>query len=231
MARIVKEYDERNTEFLDVAQELFYRKGYEQTSVQDIIRAVGVAKGTFYHYFASKSEMLDALVERVKTQVLAAVAPIVADESLGAVEKFEQIFDSGNQEKVGHKDFLLAAMHAFYDDQNVLLRTKLLAKSVAMMVPLLAAIIRQGVAEGVFDVDYPDEAAEIVIQMGQSLSDAMVQIMLGRSEVGVEGIVPKIDAYNRSVERVLGAPKGSLHLISQGKLAMWLPEGELFEQS
>lgn len=226
MARIVKEYDERNTEFLDVAQELFYRKGYEQTSVQDIIRAVGVAKGTFYHYFASKAELLDALVERVYTQVFAAVAPIVADESLGAVEKFEQLLDSGNQEKLGHKDFLLAAMPAFYDDQNVLLRTKLLAEAVAMMVPLLAAIIRQGVAEGIFDVDYPDEAAEIVIQMGQSLSDAIVQVMVRESGAGVEGIVPKIDAYNRSVERVLGAPKGSLHLVSLDKIAMWLPEEE-----
>lgn len=56
MARTVKEYDERYAEFLDVAQRLFYQKGYEQTSVQDIIREIGVAKGLFYYDSSSKSD-------------------------------------------------------------------------------------------------------------------------------------------------------------------------------
>ncbi|MCK4578956.1 MAG: TetR/AcrR family transcriptional regulator, partial [Candidatus Marinimicrobia bacterium] len=54
MARVLKEYDERKTEFLDAARELFYSLGYEQTSVNTIIEKVGVSKGTFYHYFKSK---------------------------------------------------------------------------------------------------------------------------------------------------------------------------------
>ena len=47
MARQVKEYDERYQQFLDVGQQLFYTKGYDQTSIQEIIDAVGVAKGLF----------------------------------------------------------------------------------------------------------------------------------------------------------------------------------------
>ena len=76
MARIVKEYDARHAEFLDVAQTLFFSKGYEQTSVQDIINTVGVAKGTFYHYFRSKVEVLDALVQRMFEQTLASLEPL-----------------------------------------------------------------------------------------------------------------------------------------------------------
>ncbi len=51
MARTVKEYDERYKEFLNVGQRLFYQKGYAQTSVQDIIGEIGVAKGTLLLLF------------------------------------------------------------------------------------------------------------------------------------------------------------------------------------
>lgn len=53
----------RRSEILDVAQRLFYLKGYDQTSVQDIITEIGIAKGTFYHYFNSKLELLDAIID------------------------------------------------------------------------------------------------------------------------------------------------------------------------
>ena len=58
MPRTVKDYDERYAEFLDVAQQLFFSQGYERTTVQEIIDTVGVAKGTFYHYFDSKQAIL-----------------------------------------------------------------------------------------------------------------------------------------------------------------------------
>ena len=73
MARTVKEPDIRRNEILDVAQQFFYTKGYEQTSVQDIIDQVGIAKGTFYHYFGSKVELLDELIERMTDQVLSLI--------------------------------------------------------------------------------------------------------------------------------------------------------------
>ena len=64
MVRIVKEHEERKNELLDAAQALFYQNGYETTSVAKIIDSVGIAKGTFYHYFKSKTDLLDQIVER-----------------------------------------------------------------------------------------------------------------------------------------------------------------------
>jgi len=54
MTRIVKAPDVRRSELIACAQRLFYSKGYENTSVSDIVNEVGVAKGTFYYYFKSK---------------------------------------------------------------------------------------------------------------------------------------------------------------------------------
>ena len=70
MTRIVKDAAVRRTEILDTAQYLCYSKGYERTSVQDIIDEIGIAKGTFYHYFRSKQDLLDALVDRIADQTV-----------------------------------------------------------------------------------------------------------------------------------------------------------------
>ena len=52
--RIVKEHEERKNEILDTAEILFEEKGYDKCSVNDILNRIGIAKGTFYHYFKSK---------------------------------------------------------------------------------------------------------------------------------------------------------------------------------
>ena len=64
MARIVKEADERRNEILDAAETLFTEKGYSKTTIIDILNQVGIAKGTFYYYFKSKEEVMDAIIER-----------------------------------------------------------------------------------------------------------------------------------------------------------------------
>jgi AcrR family transcriptional regulator len=227
MARVVKEYDERYNEFLDAAEQLFYGRGYDQTSVQEIIVAVGVAKGTFYHYFASKADLLDALVQRMMVRTLGRMRPIVEDRSLGAVEKFEQFFTSIGNWKAANRDFLLSALRVFFQEENVRLRIRMQEASIAAATPLLASIIRQGAVEGVFDVEYPDEVAEIIVRMGQALSNAVMQMLsldgTVENQTTVDDIVRKVYVYNRSIERVLGAAVGSLNLIDPETVKVWLP--------
>lgn len=226
MTRIVKEYDERYAEFLAVAQERFYRKGYEQTSVQEIITALGVAKGTFYHYFASKAELLNALVEQQYMHTVAALEPIVTDESHSAVEKLTAFFAHIGNWKAANRDLLIDTLYMFYQDDNLRLRSQMIAKLTAAIAPLLARIIRQGVEETTFNVAYPDEVAEIVLTMGMSCSDTIAGLLLAGTwdADAVRSVERKLVAYERSIERVLGATEGSLHLIPPETLRVWLPD-------
>ena len=58
MARPVKKSPEQwKKEILDAAQHLFLDKGYEETSVSDIMNLAGGAKGMFYRFFQSKEEI------------------------------------------------------------------------------------------------------------------------------------------------------------------------------
>ena len=62
--RITKKPDERRQELIDIAEQLFIKKGYEQTAVSDIVKKAKVAQGTFYYYFKTKEEILDSIIGR-----------------------------------------------------------------------------------------------------------------------------------------------------------------------
>ena len=58
--RIVKEAEERKNEILDVAERLFGTKGFDNTSTNDILNEIGIARGTLYYHFKSKEEIINA---------------------------------------------------------------------------------------------------------------------------------------------------------------------------
>ena len=76
--RVVKTSEERKNEILDVAEQLFAEKGFDNASTNDIINKIGIARGTLYHHFSSKEEILDAIVERMTREGISKASLIVA---------------------------------------------------------------------------------------------------------------------------------------------------------
>ena len=62
--RTRKEPEQRKQEIFAAAVQLFMEKGYAATTVADITKAAGVAKGTFFYYFATKDVLLEAIGRR-----------------------------------------------------------------------------------------------------------------------------------------------------------------------
>ena len=50
----MKKGEQRKQELLKLAYRMFIEKGYENTSIDEIVAKAGIAKGTYYYYFASK---------------------------------------------------------------------------------------------------------------------------------------------------------------------------------
>jgi AcrR family transcriptional regulator len=223
MVRVVKEADVRRTEILDVAQRFFQTKGYKGTSVQTIIDEVGIAKGTFYHYFSSKLDLLDALIKRMFDQILEVIIPIVHDKQLNALEKLERFFTSVGSWKLERKDFLMEVLRVWLHDDNALFRHKLKVVTAEGVKPLLTNIIRQGIAEGVFATDSPDDLAEIILLISQSLSETIAHIVLNIDQNGYDLalVERKVIVYEHAMERVLGAPQNSLHLFDTKVIKRW----------
>ncbi len=104
MARISKPPEERKQELIDVAIRLFFTKGYEETSVRDILKEVNGAPGMFYYYFASKEEIfraaIDSYVERYIQSLTATILNkelSVPDRIKGSIGQFNQTFSKISQ--------------------------------------------------------------------------------------------------------------------------------------
>jgi AcrR family transcriptional regulator len=223
VTRIVKDYDVRRNEILDAAQQLFYRKGFEPTAIQDIIDEVGIAKGTFYHYFGSKLDLLDALIDRMLSQTLEAVEPLLDDSQLNAPEKFTWFFARIESWKIEHQAFFLDVLRVWQKDENAIFRNRLKVASDKKVSPILSKIIHQGVAEGVFITDYPDDLGEILLQIGHSVSETVGELLLKieKDDHALEIVERKVAVYEHAVERLLGAPSGTLRLIDLNSVKLW----------
>jgi AcrR family transcriptional regulator len=226
MARIAKDPDERRRELIACAEELFYEKGYESTSVRDIVDRVGVAKGTFYYYFDSKLEVLEAVVAEMISGSVSLLHEIVSDETLPVLDKWALAFRTAADWKTARKAEMLALLRVMEKDENILLQYKVRTQSVQMLSPEFAKIISQGIEEGVFDTHSAGDSAEIALCIGQTLYDTFAGILLNPS--GCEDSVAlarrKITSVETAVERVLGAPKGSLSLIDEATFAAWFED-------
>lgn len=225
MVRIVKEenYAVKRNEILDVAQRLVYTKGYEQMTIQDILDELHISKGAFYHYFDSKSDLLEALIERIYQEVKNLLLPIVQAPHLPAIEKLNDFFASAGRWKVQQKTFLLSMLGVWYADENAIVRQKVQAALVKRSTPWLAAIIKQGLQEGVFATAYPEQIGEVVMNMLLGLGDGFAGLLLVREPQGDEEQRAEnvVAIYTDAMERVLGAPHGSIEVIDAESVKEW----------
>jgi AcrR family transcriptional regulator len=213
----------RRDAFVDAAQRLMQAKGYEQMSIQDVLDEVGASRGAFYHYFGSKSDLLEAVVVRIVDAALAAVTPLVDDSAVDAVTKFEGLFRGIVQWKTERTELMLALTRVWMSDENTLMRDKMWRHMTLRMEPLLAVVLRQGNEEGVFTVGSPEGTARTLVALLHGLNDAAVRLFLSHvegAETGAEahGLA---DAYVEALERILGVPAGTLHLTDRRTLRKW----------
>ncbi len=220
MVRIVKEHNVRKNEILDTARKFFYQKGYDKTVIQDILDELGIAKGTFYHYFKSKIALLDALIDKVTDETVAAVKPII-DSEANAIEKFNALFRTVGSTKMENIEVMLIMLRIFYQDENAIIRDKMIKKEIEKIAPLFSIIIKQGVKEGLFNTPYPDDVGEIILQMGKNLHGIVDKSILEAHENPdylkknpdyLKVIKRKQELYVNAIERLLGAHEGAIEI-------------------
>jgi len=61
-------------EIIEAARALFYRRGYARTSFSDIVKHTGIQRGNIYHYFKTKDDILDAVIEQRASEYRAALS-------------------------------------------------------------------------------------------------------------------------------------------------------------
>lgn len=204
----------RKQEFLDAAFDLFHEKGYEQTTVNDIINKLNASKGGFYHYFKSKEDVLEAVAQHHIEEEISTTQEIAEDNGLKAIEKINGIINIVLIQKAHNLDKRQEISKLFEHEGNIRFLRKIAENKIrALSVPYMA-VLEQGIREGAFDISFPEETAELVINMCINLNSKVTRLAAGIKEKPESiGLVKrKLDAFSEAVERLLGTEKGTVNL-------------------
>ncbi len=193
---------ERRKEIVSAAQELFLEKEYEKTTLQDVMAKVGIAKGTVYHYFNSKEELLESVVAKMVDEYVTRLQGILAKATGGALDRIRVLITASNV--VDEQGETLERLHRA---GNIGLHARLLAVMLTKMAPLYADVIRQGCEEGIFKTEHPLETAEVFLAGIQLITD------VGFYPWTEEELFRRANAIPSLAEAQLGAPKGSFSFL------------------
>lgn len=166
MARPAVNHENKKRELLAIAEKLFLDKGYEQTSIDDILKESGISKGGFYHYFKSKDEILSESINNIIEESIEYLMPIIEDNKLDALEKFKLFMRKKSEFQSSRIEYASLLANILQSDITQYKYSLIMSQK---MVEPFAKIIEQGVKEGVFHVDYPHETADILIRVVSSV--------------------------------------------------------------
>ena len=198
---------------LQTSLELFSQRGYEKTSIQNIIDNVGISKGGFYHYYKSKEDVLEDICRQQAEEIMKIPQKIVEEKGLNALEKFNKIvrtvqdYKNAKMEERWKLGMALQQKDAKFQD-------RLLDMMVKMSKPWLIKLIHEGVKEGVFSTEYPEEVAEWYFQLASILKKSILKLFFEIKErpEALEDIKRKIRFYEDLMERLFGVTPGAIEI-------------------
>ena len=193
----LKKGQRRKIELLKIAYRLFLEKGYENTSVDEIIEEAGIAKGTYYYYFKSKEQTLEEVIdmmldaEEVKARAVMNAPLPIPQKVVGVIASFRP-----ESEEMGFADEL-------HRPENLIMHDKIQKKLLTRLIPILSDIVRAGNEEGIFNCEDIPERVKIMIVLANELFDS--------GEFTPKDIIVFID----TIEKILGAAPGTMSFITQ----------------
>lgn len=143
---------------LDVAQRLFLEKGYENTTIQDIVDELGgLTKGAVYHHFKSKEEIMDAVGDRMFFENNPFEA-VKKRTDLNGLEKLREAIRLNQTDKT-RTDMTVQSIPLTYSPRVLV---GMIDSNRRILTPYFLALIEEGNRDGSIHTDYPREIAELL---------------------------------------------------------------------
>ena len=209
----------KKEEIIDIAKIFFYTQGYNKTSIQNIIDKADIAKGTFYHYFKSKEDLLNQYVE-LEVSGLYQIVNNISDSELTAVEKFEQLFRKSSNWKTENIANMRSLLKVMMSKDNLYLRDSILKYQLEQITPIYTKIINQGKDEGLFNVIDSQYTAALIINIFSGFTNKIFSYLSAPKytlEI-FDKFIALIKNYEDTLTRVLGLKNGTIELVSVEEL-------------
>lgn len=167
-----KNPEETVNKILDVSYRLFMEKGFEYTSIQEIIDQLGgLSKGAIYHHFKSKEDILVAVTDRIMGESNRMLAVIRDRKDLNGKEKLMTIFKASLLRPEQNEIFATAPN--FHNNSKLLF--SILHDTMEEVAPeYILPIIKEGIEDGSIQTDYPEALSELVIFVANVWMNPMI---------------------------------------------------------
>jgi AcrR family transcriptional regulator len=205
MPKVSMKNANRKNEFLEAAQALFNEKGFENTSVDDIVQRMGVAKGLFYYYFKSKEALLQIIVERLIDEIESSISAVMEKRGITALERFRELIMASSD--VASRGKMLIAY--FHQERNQAIHLSMESRSRKFLIPVMERIIEQGNQEGLFKVKHPLETAIALMATMSWIKQSHPFPMTSEESMRVTSVLQDL------TERLLGMRSGTFTLYNE----------------
>ena len=213
----MKKGDLRKQELMDTAEALFCKRGYAQTSVQDILDQLNTSKGSFYHHFISKEALLETICRRRAGQRYAACAESIREEA-PPVQNLNALLSGLVPFRDGKLSFLMMLLPVFSLSEGRMIKQGYCEALAEQFMPAVIAQLRMGHEAKELYCHDPENAADIIIALVNRLWVRICMKMIENERQGTESDVSEFlritSRYRLTAEQTAGLPYGSLELIN-----------------
>lgn len=202
----------RKDSILNTAEQLFFERGYDETSIQDILDALNISKGGFYHYFDSKAALLEEICRRRSAEDIERVRAQMYSGKLTPVQKLDLLL--GATQTFNRADSAYAALELkiSYREGDVHFRDQMRSFVLDRLRPMVDEALREGLASEDFFFRNPGQMGRILLLLSCDVNDEVCRILATDTQNAdcLIEIMDILDAYRESVENLCGARFGSI---------------------
>jgi AcrR family transcriptional regulator len=211
----------RKLEFLQTSLELFYEKGYENTTIQDIIDHLGVSKGAFYHYFKSKEDVIVAIARGYTDRAVSIMKTIISRTDLSAVDKLNELLKSVNEFKFREREWRSKFRGAIKSEENFKLHNKMIHLMKQDAIGLFKELIDSAVEEGVIgdpvnSLEMADFFLNTIFALNMAIDRLENDLYDDENELDYQEFLSKLEEKVRFheviMERIFKVQEGSFDL-------------------
>ena len=210
----MKKGELRKEAILQTAEELFFTKGYTETSIQDILEKLEISKGGFYHYFDSKNALLEEICRQRGGRELERLRGELYSGKLDALQRLNLLLGALNLFRREDPRYVALVLKVSFIDGDVHFRDQMRRFMLEGLRPMVDETLRDGMAQGAFFSRHPGKLGGLLLMLGSDVNDEACRLLTAGLEEPecVIGIMDLLDAYRESVESLCGAPFGSILL-------------------
>lgn len=216
----MKKGDLRRGQILDTAEKLFFEQGYGRTSIQDILDALRLSKGGFYHYFDAKETVLREICERKWVGRYERLCAEQASSRKNSVDKLNQLLSQCGLFEAEDERFAALLLKLCYRDRDASIRDHRRRVLIDGLQAQVNAVMLEGIRDGSMHARYPLGMGRVLLLLACDVNDEVCDILSGDPDNPdrMIQVVELLNTYREGVEQLCGAPFGSIQLFDPTRL-------------